>query len=500
MSTRIYLLSGSSWTVPADWNSASNSIEVIGGGGAGGQAASYNQGAGSGGGYSKTTNLSLTPGASVVYAVGAGGVSAASGGDTWFNGASYAAASVAAKGGGGGGVILQGGQASAGIGSTKYSGGNGAGAAFSAGGGGGGAAGPFGAGANGAGASSAYTPGAGGGGDNGHGGAGGATTAGAGGPGGSGTEWDSTHGAGGGGAGGVYGYIGGAAGGYGAGGGGSSFGTVPGYQGLIVITYDPVALNTVSESVGLTETLVAQGDVAAAQGEGVALTEGMVIGAVDGFEGDDVGLSDALTATVDLESVWTEAVKLLLRGDDVRFACGVEFTFRSQTMACWEGFGPLDAPAFGGPVFLGIGNMGRIGPLQLGSVAQTEGVIFELSGLDPSFFAAAQDQANEVRGRQCRIYFLFFNNISVNPAIPDWALVDARARRTFEMDRIKTSVNMEGDTPTMLLSLSAEPILATKNAKPNAYLTDADQRARYPGDRILERIGELAMHQTIIWQ
>lgn len=34
--TVIFLTSGSSWTVPADWNSACNTIEVIGGGAGGG--------------------------------------------------------------------------------------------------------------------------------------------------------------------------------------------------------------------------------------------------------------------------------------------------------------------------------------------------------------------------------------------------------------------------------------------------------------------------------
>jgi hypothetical protein len=33
--TTIYLTSGSTWTVPSDWNSANNTIEVIGGGGRG---------------------------------------------------------------------------------------------------------------------------------------------------------------------------------------------------------------------------------------------------------------------------------------------------------------------------------------------------------------------------------------------------------------------------------------------------------------------------------
>lgn len=65
---RVYLTSGTTWTVPSDWTSSSNTIEAIGGGGHG---ASNNHGGGSGGGgaYAKISNLSLTPGASVTYRV-----------------------------------------------------------------------------------------------------------------------------------------------------------------------------------------------------------------------------------------------------------------------------------------------------------------------------------------------------------------------------------------------------------------------------------------------
>ena len=50
----IFLTSGTSWTVPSDWNSSNNSIEVIGGGGGGGRADNAppgnSRGAGGGGG------------------------------------------------------------------------------------------------------------------------------------------------------------------------------------------------------------------------------------------------------------------------------------------------------------------------------------------------------------------------------------------------------------------------------------------------------------------
>jgi hypothetical protein len=290
-----------SWTVPSDWTSANNTIELIAGGGGG-----RNGGAGGGGGsYSKITNLSLTPGAGVSYRVGAGGVGGpsgttgvdgTSGGDTWFNGTTGATASVWAIGGQGG-TGAGGAGGTGGTGTIKNNGGNGGGAAGSGisgspGGGGaggrggaGGAGGNYGGngggggGANGGGSSGAVAgasaganggasisisnqvgqPGgigatsaasAGGVGSQGSGGGGGfgnASSASAGGNGGNGTEWDATHGSGGGGGGG--GDIhpgtspnGGNGGLYGGGGSGAGNGDVrgkggDGRQGIIVITY-----------------------------------------------------------------------------------------------------------------------------------------------------------------------------------------------------------------------------------------------------------------------
>ena len=298
---RIYLTSGSSWTVPFDWNNASNAIEAIGGGGGGGGGTAV-KGGGGGGAYSKVQNISLVPGATVTFAAGNGGSVGSVGGDTYFCNSSSNCASISgtavvvgAKAGSGAASVgsAPGGASASGVGSIRYSGGAG-GQGFNngcqGGGAGGGAAGPNGAGANGAGGGSCSGGGGGGGGGGtaGASGAGGlganaagavtgsggamstiagvASTPGlsssssgggggagnnlssngihnAGAAGGSGTEWDSLHGSGGGGGGGQGSAqgVGGAAGVYGAGGGGGSGNSASrgGAQGLVVITYTP---------------------------------------------------------------------------------------------------------------------------------------------------------------------------------------------------------------------------------------------------------------------
>jgi len=136
----IFLKSGTSWTVPSDWNSNifgpqgfANIIECLAGGASGrAQSASGYGDGGGGGGLSKISNFSAIPGQSIQYAVGVGGATSSTsgylgqaGGNTWFNGTSLASASCSAEGGkiaSGGG---NGGAAANGIGEVKYSGGKG---------------------------------------------------------------------------------------------------------------------------------------------------------------------------------------------------------------------------------------------------------------------------------------------------------------------------------------------------------------------------------------
>jgi len=281
--TVIYLKSGSTWTVPADWNNASNSIEVIGGGGAGGSEAAGGVGAGGGGGgaYSKLTNASFTAGTVVGVNIGTTGAvnfgaSGGKGGDTYLCNSTSSCTSLAATGvivgaqGGFGGIASTHGNNAGGLGGSKLSGKgtitNSGGAAGKsdangyAGGGGGGAAGLNGDGSAGGSSSASVctaTSGAGGAGDNGLGGASAIGVINANGTTGKvGAEYGSNgSGGAGAGAGGYCGsnnpYTGGNGGAYGAGsgaGGGesgsgsSSHAGIPG-SGIIVITYTPIILN-----------------------------------------------------------------------------------------------------------------------------------------------------------------------------------------------------------------------------------------------------------------
>lgn len=160
----IYVLhTGTSFTVPSDWDNSNNEIHLFagGGGGAGGYVSGANRAAGAGGGgggYTKLTNLPLVQNSSVSYAIGAAGAAGAANANGTTGGATTFNAGAHTTTGGGGGQASTAPSSTggaAGTGSTNSGGVGGAGAtstvtATGAGsGGGGGAGGPLGTGAKG---------------------------------------------------------------------------------------------------------------------------------------------------------------------------------------------------------------------------------------------------------------------------------------------------------------------------------------------------------------
>lgn len=278
-----------SWSVPADWNNANNSVTCIGAGGNGAL-----EGGGGGGSYASTTNLTLS--GSITYTIGIPATTSVGNmvNETYFNSTASSTASLSCASGKAAvtNTAGPGGTTANSIGTLKYAGGNGGAGSTGAGSGGGGSAGMVGAGKNGA-ADGTATGAAGGGGSNGNsstngtagsgsnGGIGGEGTdgtghgtggsvgvaggdgtagkgaggggAGQGAKGGNGsmdTTFDATHGAGGGGGGGGAVSVGGNGAFYGGGGGGAGSAGTAGTagQGLIVIIYSPLTPTVASYS------------------------------------------------------------------------------------------------------------------------------------------------------------------------------------------------------------------------------------------------------------
>lgn len=168
---------GTTLTLPANWNPAQNAVVAIGEGGNGGTGG-FGNGGGGGGAFAEIFNLSDAAGTSESITLGSGGT----GTDTQFknSGTLLAKHGTNASGQTGG----TGGTSGSSVGTVKFTGGAGAASSNLFGGGGGGAAGPSGVGA--AGAYSGLSPTTGGGGGGANGGSAGSVGTGGAGPGGAG--------------------------------------------------------------------------------------------------------------------------------------------------------------------------------------------------------------------------------------------------------------------------------------------------------------------------
>lgn len=305
--TTIVLTSGTSWTVPSDWNNAANTIYVLG---AGGNGSSGNAGTGGGGGgsgsYADAANVTLTPGASIQIQVGIhnGATSVSGSGATWFNGTAANAATCGARAGAVGaatGIRGAGGIAAGNSGSNLTIGATGGLGGSAVGGGGGGAPPGLGGSAAVAGAAGAATTGGSGGGnaDAGAGAAGaGATAVAVATVGGDGTNLGGSAGSGGGGGGGsTANPAGKGAGLYGAGGGGNVVtpGTTGlGANGVIVIVYTPLTSVPNNETASATDTSSEDMAAASALNEAVAAIDTLSTANLVGF-GETTTATDALS-------------------------------------------------------------------------------------------------------------------------------------------------------------------------------------------------------------
>lgn len=101
-------------------------VEVWGAGGRGGNRTNNGRGGGGGGGAYSRSTFFVTPGESFLYSVGAGSNGTGPGGDTWFGSNITLMAKGGSSAANNSNSGAQGGQASAGFGEIRFSGGNGA--------------------------------------------------------------------------------------------------------------------------------------------------------------------------------------------------------------------------------------------------------------------------------------------------------------------------------------------------------------------------------------
>jgi len=185
---------------------------------------------------------------------------------------------------------------------------------------------------------------------------------------------------------------------------------------------------------------------------------------------------------------FSTTVAAMLAGHEVRASIGVQFNFASSTMRVWQGRGSFTDNSNNS--WQGLAEFATISGLQGSSMLSVDPVTMTLSGIDTTLMEVVRNQASEITGQTCGVYFLTFGE--------SWELLDdPYLIELYLMDRATFSV--DGESRTMTVNLSAEPLFYSKHIPPVAYMTDADQQRKYPGDTIFERVPLLMGKQTVYW-
>jgi hypothetical protein len=159
----------------------------------------------------------------------------------------------------------------------------------------------------------------------------------------------------------------------------------------------------------------------------------------------------------------------------------------------WPGFGDLVA---GGHTWQGTGEMISVSGLEQPIGTSAPQTTFTLSGVDASIITLARNAAARVKGRRVVVYLQCFEIDPANASIAAWTPLDAPAALwTGTMDQMKYSAQGPGERS---VTVTAESRWTNRNRPPFGLFTNADQVARFAGDRGLEQVPDLE-NKTIRW-
>jgi len=167
----------------------------------------------------------------------------------------------------------------------------------------------------------------------------------------------------------------------------------------------------------------------------------------------------------------------------IRLANLVRLEFDSGIVRFWSGIGPL---VWDGQTFTGAGQLGAISAAEESAETKATGRVLTLSGISSGMIAIALGE--HYQGRFVTSWIALLDS--------NWALIsDPICDFSGRMDVM--SVADEGETCTITVS-AGNRLIDLERADETSYYTDADQQAKYPGDRGLEFVGAL-QEAVIIW-
>jgi hypothetical protein len=180
-----------------------------------------------------------------------------------------------------------------------------------------------------------------------------------------------------------------------------------------------------------------------------------------------------------------QTLAALAAGSTVNRAALVQLDFTSGTKYLFEGLGILQTA---GQDWLGFGHLVRVTGMEQASRGNAPVATFTLSGVDREFVNYASNSASEVKGRPLTVFAQFLAD-RMQP------LDSPLAVYTGEMDVMRFSAQGPRERS---ITVTVESLFSDRASAPYSFLTDVDQKARYPGDRGLEFAPTLR-NKTVNW-
>ena len=180
----------------------------------------------------------------------------------------------------------------------------------------------------------------------------------------------------------------------------------------------------------------------------------------------------------------------LRRGD---IACTIlcQMDFATNPQRWWLGYGELTA---GGAEYQGTGDVIQISAMNITYGMSAGMVRFSIPNASPEMVARCDNQAFEVNNRLCRIYYQLFSTIERGDDHAGRLIGEPISIFTGRMRDMRSTSTADSRS----IELEAYGRLSRQGRAPYGRWTDADQRARYPGDTGL---GLLAKYKdaTVVW-
>ncbi len=174
----------------------------------------------------------------------------------------------------------------------------------------------------------------------------------------------------------------------------------------------------------------------------------------------------------------------VLRSGKIGQAVLVHMDFKDSPKRWWTGFGDLEV---NGHVWQGLGDLITISPISSSYQVSAEQVTFEVAAT-PEMLALALAAKDRVRDRAVTIYLQLFD--LTNGEAP---IGSPMALYSGLMMRMPWSAS---GPDQRTIRVESEGLFFRRNAAPRGRWTDADQKARHPGDKGFERLPLYVSYET----